>query len=155
MALRREGGSGGGGAADYRAMGETSNLQRGRGEEECADRPWAAFDREREMDRRLFAASVVIAAVGIAGAATLAAAPASAAMMTKAQMMKVQQANKARAMRDHLVACYGVNAVGRNDCAAGAHSCAGQATKANDPNSFVLLPQGDCGKLAGGALKPA
>ncbi len=76
-------------------------------------------------------------------------------MMTKAQMMAVRQANMKRAMAQHLVKCYGVNAIGRNDCAAGAHSCAGQATKARDPESFVLLPQGDCQKLAGGSLKPA
>ncbi len=76
-------------------------------------------------------------------------------MMTKAQMMAVRQANMKRAMAQHLVKCYGVNAIGRNDCAAGAHSCAGQATKARDPASFVLLPQGDCQKLAGGSLKPA
>ncbi|MGC8468345.1 MAG: DUF2282 domain-containing protein [Acetobacteraceae bacterium] len=108
------------------------------------------------MERRRFNASILAAAVGVAGAATLAAAaPASAAMMTKAQMMQVQKANMARAMKYHLVRCYGVNAVGRNDCASGAHSCAGQATKANDPNSFVLLPAGDCAKLAGGSLKPA
>ena len=67
--------------------------------------------------------------------------------------MKVQQANQERAMKGHLVACYGINAVGRNDCAAGVHSCAGQATQARDPKSFVLLPEGDCGKLAGGTLK--
>ncbi|MDE2580755.1 MAG: DUF2282 domain-containing protein [Rhodospirillales bacterium] len=105
------------------------------------------------MDRRIFAASVLAAAVGMAGVAGVTAAPASAAMMTKAQMMKVKEANMHRAKTQHLVACYGVNAVGRNDCAAGAHSCAGQATKANDPASFVLLPKGDCGKLAGGSLK--
>ena len=70
-------------------------------------------------------------------------------------MMAVRQANMKRAMAQHLVKCYGVNAIGRNDCAAGAHSCAGQATKARDPASFVLLPQGDCQKLAGGSLKPA
>jgi uncharacterized membrane protein len=104
------------------------------------------------MDRRMFAASVLSAAIGFAGVAAVAT-PASAAMMSKEQMMKVRDANKARAMADHLQKCYGVNAVGRNDCAAGAHSCAGQATKARDPASFVLLPQGDCSKIAGGSLK--
>ena len=106
------------------------------------------------MDRRMFAASVLSAAIGLAGVAAVAP-PASAAMMSKDQMMKVQQANKERAMKQHLVACYGINAVGRNDCAAGAHSCAGQATKARDAASFVLLPQGDCSKIAGGSLQPS
>jgi len=105
------------------------------------------------MDRRVFAASVFAAAVGLAGATVIAAAPATAAMMTKAQMMQVRQANMARAKKYHLSACYGINAVARNDCAAGAHSCAGQATIARDPASFVLLPGGDCQKIAGGSLK--
>ena len=75
-------------------------------------------------------------------------------MMTKAQMMAVRQANMKRTVAEHLANCYGMKASRRNDCAAGAHSCAGQATKARDPASFVLLPQGDCQKLAGGSLKP-
>jgi len=104
------------------------------------------------MDRRMFAASVFAAAVGLAGAAVTVT-PASAQMMTKDQMMQVQNANMARAKSGHLVACYGINAVAKNDCAAGAHSCAGQATAARDTKSFVLLPTGDCEKIAGGALK--
>lgn len=105
------------------------------------------------MDRRNFAASVLTAAIGIASMAPGVASAQSMQPMTQQQMMQVKQANMARAKTEHLVACYGVNAVGRNDCAAGAHSCAGQATMARDPASFVLLPQGDCEKLAGGSLK--
>ena len=101
------------------------------------------------MDRRMFAASVFAAAVGLAGAAATVT-PASAQTMTKEQMMQAQQANMARAKSDHLVACYGINAVAKNDCAAGVHSCAGQATSARDPKSFVLLPTGDCQKIADG-----
>lgn len=104
------------------------------------------------MDRRTFAASVFAAAVGLAGTAATVN-QASAGAMSKEQMTQVQQANMARAKAGHLVACYGINAVAKNDCAAGAHSCAGQATSARDPKSFVLLPAGDCEKIAGGALK--
>ena len=104
------------------------------------------------MDRKIFAASVFAAAVGLAGAAVTVT-PAAAAMMTKDQMMQVQQANMARAKAGHLVACYGINAAAKNDCATGVHSCAGQATAARDTKSFVLLPAGDCEKIAGGALK--
>jgi uncharacterized membrane protein len=50
--------------------------------------------------------------------------------------------------------CYGVAKAGHNDCAAGAHSCAGQATKNFDKASFVALPKGACEKLAGGSLTP-
>ena len=106
------------------------------------------------MDRRMFATSVIAAAVGLAGAVAVVPSAASAEeMMTKPQMMQTQQANRDRAMLHHLVACYGINAAHKNDCATGVHSCAGQATSARDPNSFVLLPAGDCGKIAGGALK--
>jgi uncharacterized membrane protein len=48
--------------------------------------------------------------------------------------------------------CYGVAKAGHNDCAAGIHSCAGQSTRNMDKSSFVYLPQGACGKLAGGSL---
>lgn len=51
--------------------------------------------------------------------------------------------------------CYGIAARAKNDCAAGAHSCAGQATRDRDPASFVLLPKGACGKIAGGKLTAA
>ncbi|MDQ6924582.1 MAG: DUF2282 domain-containing protein, partial [Pseudomonadota bacterium] len=61
----------------------------------------------------------------------------------------------ARMEKNHLEKCYGINAVAKNDCAEGAHSCSGQSTQARDPKSFVLLPAGDCGKIQGGKQKPA
>ncbi|RQS72613.1 DUF2282 domain-containing protein [Burkholderia sp. Bp8963] len=61
--------------------------------------------------------------------------------------------NMARMAQNHLEKCYGINAVAKNDCAEGAHSCAGQSTQARDPKSFVLLPAGDCSKIAGGKTK--
>jgi len=48
--------------------------------------------------------------------------------------------------------CYGVSAAGKNDCAAGVHSCAGQSTKNFDKSSFLFLPAGECSKLAGGSM---
>lgn len=48
--------------------------------------------------------------------------------------------------------CYGVAKAGKNDCAAGVHSCAGQGTKNFDKTAFVYLPAGACTKLAGGSL---
>ncbi|HEY4031104.1 MAG TPA: DUF2282 domain-containing protein, partial [Caulobacteraceae bacterium] len=44
--------------------------------------------------------------------------------------------------------CYGIAKAAKNDCAAGAHSCAGQATKDGDKTSFVYLPKGACAKIA-------
>jgi uncharacterized membrane protein len=47
--------------------------------------------------------------------------------------------------------CYGIAKAGKNDCAAGVHSCAGQGTKNSDKASFVYLPAGACEKIAGGS----
>lgn len=51
--------------------------------------------------------------------------------------------------------CFGIAKAGKNDCSSNksAHSCAGQATKNNDPMDFVAVPKGTCGKIAGGTLK--
>jgi uncharacterized membrane protein len=65
--------------------------------------------------------------------------------MTKEQKMTME-----RMVKNNLEKCYGVAARGKNDCAEGAHSCVGQSTRDRDPASFVLVPKGDCQKLAGG-----
>lgn len=100
------------------------------------------------MNRYALAASTLSAALGLAvamsGAVSAAEMPANAPAIVKQNMM--------RAQKYHLEKCYGINAVSKNDCAEGAHSCAGQATSARDPKSFVLLPQGDCDKIAGGSV---
>ena len=96
------------------------------------------------MNRYLLAASTLSSAIGLA-----------ISLQAQAQgMMKdtpqVVKDNMMRMEKNHLEKCYGINAVGKNDCAEGAHSCAGQSTQARDPKSFVLLPAGDCSKIAGG-----
>ena len=48
--------------------------------------------------------------------------------------------------------CFGVAKAGANDCKSGSHDCAGHATVAGDPNSFILVPAGTCEKIAGGKL---
>ena len=51
--------------------------------------------------------------------------------------------------------CYGINAAGKNDCAASnSHSCAGEAKQASDPKSWIYVPVGTCGKIVGGATAP-
>jgi uncharacterized membrane protein len=97
---------------------------------------------------RITAAAALSAAVGLAFAMqTL---PGQAAQ----QMPQIVKDNMDRMAKDHLEKCYGINATAKNDCAEGAHSCAGQATKARDTKSFVLLPAGVCGKIQGGNTKP-
>jgi uncharacterized membrane protein len=103
------------------------------------------------MNRRLFAASTLTAALGLA--LTMQAPAAQAQGM--ANPPQVVKDNMARMQQNKLEKCYGINASAKNDCAEGAHSCAGQATQARDGKSFVLLPAGDCGKIQGGKLKPA
>lgn len=50
--------------------------------------------------------------------------------------------------------CYGVAQAGKNDCQTATHSCAGTATKASDPASWIYVPVGTCEKIAGGMMKP-
>lgn len=70
-------------------------------------------------------------------------------------LTKEQQQTMERMQKFNLEKCYGIAARGRNDCAEGAHSCVGQATHDRDKASFVLLPKGDCQKIAGGSLTPS
>ncbi|MCB1500371.1 MAG: DUF2282 domain-containing protein [Bauldia sp.] len=54
--------------------------------------------------------------------------------------------------------CYGVSLKGQNDCAAGAHSCAGTSTVDYQGDSFKLVPAGTCTSmetpLGPGSLTP-
>ena len=97
------------------------------------------------MNRRVVALSTLTAAIGLA--IGMQASPVNAQMKDPPQDVKD---NMAKMTKDKLEKCYGINAVAKNDCAQGAHSCAGQATEARDPKSFVLLPAGDCSKIQGG-----
>lgn len=103
------------------------------------------------MNKHVLAASTLSSAIGLALA--LQAVPGQAQQMQ--DMPQVVKDNMARMEKNKLEKCYGINAVSKNDCAEGAHSCAGQSTQARDPKSFVMLPAGDCSKIQGGKLKPA
>jgi uncharacterized membrane protein len=50
--------------------------------------------------------------------------------------------------------CYGVAKAGKNDCAGGAHACAGQGTKDKSVKEFIKLPKGTCERIVGGSLTP-
>jgi uncharacterized membrane protein len=104
---------------------------------------------------RALATATLVAAVSLATAAPGAFAQQGGKPMAKEQQAKMQQATMERMQKDNLQKCYGVASAGKNDCAEGAHSCVGQSTHDRDMASFVLLPRGDCQKLAGGSLKPA
>jgi len=103
------------------------------------------------MNRQVIAGSALSAALGIVmAAATL---PAQGQGMDMSNAPQVVKDNMARMAKSKLEKCYGINAAGKNDCAEGAHSCAGQSTQARDAKSFVLLPAGDCSKIQGGNTK--
>ena len=53
---------------------------------------------------------------------------------------------------DTIVKCKGIAKMGANDCGANGHDCANQATKDNDPNEWVYVPEGVCEKIAGGSI---
>ncbi|MGH8790927.1 MAG: BufA1 family periplasmic bufferin-type metallophore [Cupriavidus necator] len=102
------------------------------------------------MDKRLFTTTALSTAMGLAFAML----GATASAQGTKDMPPIVKENMERMKKDKLEKCYGINTVAKNDCAEGAHSCAGQATQARDPKSFVLLPAGVCGKIAGGNMKP-
>ena len=103
------------------------------------------------MTHQVFAGSALSAALGLVLAASGMTAQAQGMDLSKAP--QVVKDNMARMAQNKLEKCFGINAAAKNDCAEGAHSCAGQATQARDPKSFVLLPAGDCGKIQGGSTK--
>jgi uncharacterized membrane protein len=88
------------------------------------------------MMMKTFSAAALIGAVTAATAAFVA--PASAA--------------------EAMVKCYGVSLKRQNDCAAGAHSCAGTSTVDYDGQSFKLVPAGTCTQIetpfGPGSLEP-
>jgi uncharacterized membrane protein len=49
--------------------------------------------------------------------------------------------------------CYGIAKAGQNDCGTARHSCAGKATRDNDPTEWKTVSKGTCQKL-GGTLTP-
>ena len=100
--------------------------------------------------KQTLATTALAAAIGLALAMGAAQAQQAAKPLTKEQ-----QATMERMQKYNLEKCYGVAARGKNDCAEGAHSCVGQASIDRDKASFVLVPKGDCQKLAGGSLRSA
>ncbi len=50
--------------------------------------------------------------------------------------------------------CAGIATAGHNDCATGAHSCAGQAKTDKDPKDWKYVPKGECEKMGGKTVAP-
>jgi uncharacterized membrane protein len=45
--------------------------------------------------------------------------------------------------------CYGISKAGQNDCGTAKHSCAGKASKDNDPTEWKYVAAGTCEKVGG------
>ena len=43
--------------------------------------------------------------------------------------------------------CFGISLKGHNDCAAGAHSCAGMSKTSFSPSDFKFVPAGTCTQI--------
>ena len=88
--------------------------------------------------------STAVLASAFAAALGSFAAMASAAEMSNDSMMHTPDNTKMQMATGKFEECYGVALAGQNDCAAGAHSCAGTSTVNYDPASFSLVPKGTC-----------
>ncbi len=62
-------------------------------------------------------------------------------------------ADTAVAQKAGMEKCQGVAMAGKNDCGTSKHACAGQAKTDGDPEEWVYVPTGTCGKLVGGKIK--
>ena len=50
--------------------------------------------------------------------------------------------------------CFGVAAVGQNDCQTANKSCAGHSSIAGQADAWIYVPSGTCAKINGGSLEP-
>lgn len=48
--------------------------------------------------------------------------------------------------------CAGIVKAGMNDCGTSKHACAGQSKVDNEPQEWIYLPKGTCGKITGGTV---
>jgi uncharacterized membrane protein len=46
--------------------------------------------------------------------------------------------------------CAGIVKAGKNDCGTSTNACAGTVKADNDPEAWIKVPKGTCGKIAGG-----
>ena len=49
--------------------------------------------------------------------------------------------------------CYGIAKAGSNDCQTMSNSCAGTAKRDRQADAWIYVPEGVCGKVAGGVVK--
>lgn len=100
--------------------------------------------------------SALACAITLGMASVASVAMAQKPMQMTPQMQKMQQQKTMKMMKKmNYTTCYGINAAFKNDCQSPGHSCAGQDSKAGDPQAFVAVPAGLCQKINGGSLTAA
>ncbi|RTZ61233.1 MAG: DUF2282 domain-containing protein [Gammaproteobacteria bacterium] len=60
----------------------------------------------------------------------------------------------AMAAKPGMEKCYGVAKAGKNDCQTNSSACAGTAKEDNQKDAWIYVPEGTCGKIAGGSTEP-
>jgi len=50
--------------------------------------------------------------------------------------------------------CYGIAKAGKNDCQTSSSACAGTSAEDNQKDAWIYVPEGTCGKIAGGSTEP-
>jgi uncharacterized membrane protein len=76
-------------------------------------------------------------------------------MMTKDMCSKLPATSQTEVDSKDYVACYGVAAAGKNDCANDSVSCSGNIKVARAKDAFVTLPKGVCANLQGSSTTPS
>ena len=61
-------------------------------------------------------------------------------------------AGSALAANDGKEQCAGIAKAGQNDCATSTNACHGHATADQTAEAWIYLPQGTCGRIAGGRV---
>lgn len=59
---------------------------------------------------------------------------------------------EALAAKEGMEKCAGIVKAGMNDCGTSKHACAGQSKVDNEPEEWLYLPKGTCGKITGGTV---
>lgn len=78
----------------------------------------------------------------------------SSALASVLALGTMAAADIALAAKKDVEKCYGIVKASQNDCQTASSSCAGSATKDNQPDAWIYLPKGTCEKIVGGNLQP-
>lgn len=73
-------------------------------------------------------------------------------MMERGDCEKIAGSQIHEITADDYVACFGVAAASKNDCATHSTSCGGSVAEARAPDAWITLPKGVCQQLQGATI---